>query len=437
MPSHSIEEMAPTAIKARSREWQTFEPNVLELAVKLVSRDGIVQPPIVDSQSRIVCGELFVRAARVLRLNSIPVLRAGDLTDHELRRYAIAADRLAHLLGYDETILAEELRELEQLLECPDFADLGFEPAELDRILKLTASDLGLADEEPKPQPDALVTRLGDCWHIGRHRLLCSDALNGRSYEALMADELARFSLVDAPYNRPADAISGNGRFKHDDFLMAAGELSPAEFTRFLTKAMRHISRYSTEGSLHAFFMSYHFLLELLRAGSIVYGRPKAICTWVKRSGGQGSLFRSQTEFVAYFKKGSAPHQNNVQLGRFGRNRTTAWMFDGMNTLSKERDELLEGHPTPKPVELLSDAILDVTSRDDIVLDPFAGSGSLIVAAQAVERRAFCMELDPIYVDVALRRCRKAFGIDPIRESDGAAFSQLEARLFEDWEARS
>ena len=207
---------------------------------------------------------------------------------------------------------------------------------------------------------------------------------------------------------------------------MAHGEMSPGEFTRFLTTVMRHMALHSMDGSLHALFMSYHYLLELLRAGSIVYGRPKAICTWVKKQGGQGGLFRSQTEFIAYFKNGTAPFLNNVQLGRHGRNRTNAWFCDGMNTPSAERDELLAEHPTPKPVELLKDAILDVTQIGDIVLDPFAGIGSIILAAHACERRAFAMEIEPGYVDVSLRRVRKSLVSEPVRESDGMTFTELE-----------
>ena len=426
MLNHRIEYLAPALIKDRERSWRLYPREQLAFLRESISKRGIVEPPLIDADDRIVCGGLIVQAARDLGLNEIPILRVESLSAAELRLYAIAASRIAGLGEIDEGLLGEELRELEKLIDTPDFSSIGFTTAELDRLLQLISGAVDFDEDIPARDSGRPVSTIGDVWTIGAHRLVCGDALLPASFNALMLGELARFTLSDVPYNLPAADISGHGRFKHTDFVMAAGEMSPAEFTRFLTKAMRNISAHSVEGSLHAFFMSYHFLLELLRAGSIVFGRPKAVCTWVKRQGGQGALFRSQTEFVTYFKKGSAKHRNNVMLGKYGRNRTTAWMFDGMNTPSAERDALLSGHPTPKPVDLLREAILDVTARGEIVLDPFAGSGSLILAADGCERRAFCMELDPLYVDVTLRRCRNVLCVEPVRSSDGRTLAEVE-----------
>lgn len=427
MLNHRIEYLAPSLIQDREHAWRLHPPEQSAFLRESIVARGVVEPPLIDADNRVVCGSLIVRVAQDLQLNSIPVLRVEHLNPAELRLYAVAAGRIAGLGEIDESLLCLELRELEKLIETPDFSAIGFTPGELDRLLKLTVNAGDTAEEIPALDPSRPVSSVGDLWLIGPHRLLCGDALLSGNYAALMSGELASFTLSDVPYNLPAADISGGGRFKHSDFVMAAGELSPAEFTRFLTKAMRHISAHSIEGSLHAFFMSYHFLLELLRAGTIVFGRPKAICTWVKRQGGQGSLFRSQTEFVTYFKKGSAKHQNNIMLGKYGRTRTTAWMFDGMNTPSAERDDLLSGHPTPKPVDLLREAVLDVTRRGEIVLDPFAGSGSIIIAGEEVERRAFCIELDPLYVDVALRRCHRKLGVEAVRASDGKKLTEVES----------
>lgn len=422
-----LEQLAPQIIQSRKRDWRPHTPKQLDLACRSLKRHGFVQPALIDSQNRIVCGWLMVQAAIASQLNSIPVLRVDHLTDEELRLYAIAANRLADLAGYDDDLLGQELQELRALIELPDFSHLGFEPAELDKLLGLTQLDTGIdVDDVLEAEPGPPISRLGDLWLIEDHRLHCADALESSSYVALMAGDEARFTLSDPPYNLPAKAISGRGRHKHQDFVQAFGEMSPAEFTRFLTITMRHIAAHSVDGSLHAFFMGYQFLLELLRAGNIVFGRPKALCTWVKNNGGYGALYRSRTEHIAYFKYGTAPYLNQVMLGKFGRNRTTAWEYEGMSSLSPDRDELLEGHPTPKPVQMLRDAVLDVTGREDVVLDPFGGSGSLILAAQAAERRAYLLELDPHYVDVALRRARKALKIEPRRKSDGAYFSELE-----------
>ena len=426
----SLETLAPQAIAPRHREWRTHPSEQIDFVCRVIERHGLPQPILIDSQDRVVCGWMWVLGARRLRLNTIPVVRADHLSDEELRLYAVAASRLADRSGYDDGLLAAELQELQRLVDLPDFSHLGFEQAELDRLLGLTQLDLGVdIDAAPGPDDGPPISQAGDQWIIGEHRLLRADALDGGSHAALLAGKQVRFTLTDPPYNLRAKDISGRGRFKHQDFMQGAGEFSPGEFTRFLTTAMRHIHGHSLEGSLHAFFMGYQFLLELLRAGNIVFGRPKALCTWVKSNGGQGALFRARTEFIAYFKKGTAPHRNHIMLGTYGRNRTTAWEYDGMNTFSLERSELLEGAPTPKPVEMLRDAILDVTDQGDIVYDPFAGSGSVILAAHATQRRAFVMELDGRYADVALRRARKAIGIEPYRESDGALFSELEDSL--------
>lgn len=430
--SVTVSYCSPNDIKDRLNEWHVENPKQHELMRKSVQAHGIVQPPLVDSNMRVVCGGLTVKVARELGLNEMPYIVVDHMSDDQLRLYSIRATQIAKFAEYDEEMLAVEIRQLQQLIEMPSFADLGFEQGEMDRILKLTELDLGIdIDTAPEVEHRFTVTQPGDCWVMEGHRLLCGDALQSENYDRLMSGNRARFGLSDVPYNLDHSIISGNGRFKHDNFKMGSGEYSPNEFTRFLTKAMRNMADHSMDGSLHALFMSYHFLLELLRAGTVVFGRPKAMCTWIKKQGGQGGIFRSQTEFIVYFKNGTAPYLNNVQLGRHGRNRTNAWFCDGMNTPSVERDELLSEHPTPKPVQLLKDAILDVTNSGDIVLDPFAGIGSIILAAHACERRAFAMEIDPGYVDVSLRRVRKTLGIEPIRESDGMSFTELENKLLE------
>jgi hypothetical protein len=416
---------SPAEILPREHAWEILSKKGLEVARRAVRDRGVVIPPLIDGQNRAISGWVWVLAAQQEQLNRIPVLRAPEVTDDDLRWYGVLASRLAQESSFDEEALRDELEHLQQSLGNFDAMHLGFEQAELDRIRGLARAELAGDGADDPCEGGPPVSQLSDFWLIGPHRLGCADALMDSSFVALMAGERATFGFTDPPYNLSAKAISRSGRF--GDFIMGAGEYSPAEFTRFVTTFMRHMAAHSVDGSLHAFFMSYHFLLELLRAGNIVFGRPKTLCTWVKSQGGQGSLYRAQTEQVAFFKKGSAAHRNNIQLGVHGRNRTTAWLYDGMNTPSAERDELLAMHITPKPIPLLRDAILDVTNRDDIVLDPFCGSGSIILAAHMVERRAYALELDPRYVDTALRRVRKVLGIEPIREADGALFTDLES----------
>lgn len=423
--SHSIEHVAPSEVKPRTRAWRKYpSAQINEAKRQLTLTGGVVEPPLLDCDNRVVCGGAIVLAAQQLGWTSIPILRVNNMTREELRAYAISAHKLTDMGLYDDAQLAEELRELESLLGGEVLRNLAIAEGELTQLLGLEGPP---RDEGPAMWPAAAepITEHGDLWEMEGHRLLCGNSLEEGNFRRLMGGELAQFGLSDPPFNLSMRTISKNP--DREEFAFAHGEMSPNEYTRFVSTVMRWMNDASEPGSLHAFFSSYHFLLEVLRAGTIVFGRPKAMCTWVKSQPGQGGLFRSQTEQVLYFRNGNEAHRNNVQLGKHGRSRSTAWHYDGMTTPSAERDETLKFHATPKPTLLLKDAILDVTTRDGIVLDPFAGIGSVILAAQSAERLAFAIEIEPRFVDVAIRRMRDTYQIDAVRISDGMTFSQLEA----------
>jgi hypothetical protein len=245
-----------------------------------------------------------------------------------------------------------------------------------------------------------------------------------------MAGDSAHMVLADAPYNVPIDGhASGLGAIRHREFAMASGEMDSPKFTEFLTRACRFMALHSVDGSLHYLFMDWRHLGELLVAGSIAYGQLINLCVWVKNNGGMGSLYRSRHELVFVFRHGKARHQNNVQLGRFGRNRTNVWEYPGIGSLSRQTDEgnLLAMHPTVKPVRLIADAILDCTTRGNIVLDPFLGSGSTLIAAERVGRRCFGIEIDPLYCDTAIRRWQTLTGDTARNGGTGQSFAELEA----------
>lgn len=433
MNSLTFEKINPSAIMPRKRQWRKYTRDQLKAAMRLLVRTGDAEiPPLIDTDNRVVFGEEFVLAAKELALETITVVRSNRLSPDEFRLFAMNFQKVIDMGEFDEALLAEEFRELEELLGSEALADLAFEEGELTRLLELERSAVE-SEVSDFPGNGPVITQLGDLWKVGRHRFLCASSLENSSFLLLMNGELASFGFTDMPYNLAMRDISSDPT--REEFAFAHGEMSPNEFVRFQTTFMRSMKEHSKPGSLHAFFMSYHFLPELLRAGIVVFGRPKALCTWVKSQAGQGSLYRAQTEQVAYFKNGTEPHRNNVQLGKHGRNRTTAWHYDGMTSASSEREELLKLHATPKPLELLKDAILDVTARGEIVLDPFAGIGSVAVAAESVSRRAYTIEIEPRFVDAAIRRMRDTHGIEAHRESDGASFSMLEADLITEAEA--
>lgn len=431
MNSHSLEYRDPATIRLRKRPWRKYPARQIAEAMRQLERTGaVIEPPLIDAEGYAVCGGAIIQAARRLGWKEIPVLLVANMTPDELRLYAINAHALNDLGASDDTLLIEELRELDRLLEEDVLKCLAMEEGELTRLLKLGQKPSPPELSDLTRVSAACVTRPGDLWLIGRHRLLCANSLEQSSFVALMQRELAQFGLTDSPYNISMATISSDP--SREEFKYAHGEMSPNEFTRFLTTAMRLMQEASEPGAWHAYFMSYHFLLELLRAGTIVFGRPKAMCTWVKSQPGQGSPFRSQTEQVVYFRNGDAPARDNVSLGRHDRNRSTAWFYDGMTTASNERSELLKSHATPKSVDMLRDAILDVTTYDGIVLDPFGGIASTMLAAHAVERRAYLIEIEPHYVDVAIRRMQAATDLQATRFSDGRTFDDLEAEAAAD-----
>ncbi|SIN67730.1 DNA modification methylase [Parasphingorhabdus marina DSM 22363] len=422
--------LTPDEIKPRVHAYRKHSDHQINLIAKSIQTNGMIDPLLVDANNRIVCGEAVIEAAKKIRLNRVPVIRIEHLSEAKLRAYGLAANKLAELSGYDEDILALELADINQLLDDPDLTDLGFETADLDRIMGLTVVEAERVAALPVNIDSAnIVTKPGDLWGLGKHKLYCGDAKDETSYARLMGEDRAQLTPADVPYNVRVADISGLGKHKHKEFIEGSGELSSNEFARFLTLSMRLMRGYSADGSLHMVFMSWPHLLELLRAGKIVFDELKNIITWVKSNGGMGSLYRSQTEFVALFKNGTAPHVNNIELGRHGRNRSNAWHYDGLNSFVADRDELLAMHPTIKPLEMIKDAILDCSNQNDIILDPFVGSGTTIVACEQVRRRCRAIELDPLYVDASLRRFIQVTGVEPTHLPSGQSFSEREAAV--------
>ena len=270
------------------------------------------------------------------------------------------------------------------------------------------------------------MSRAGDLWVLGRHRLHCSDATQAESFERLMGGSLAQMVFVDPPYNVPINGhVGGAGAVKHREFAMAAGEMSEGEFIAFLSATFGHLCRHSCDGAIHFVCMDWRHMFELLSAGRVTYSELKSLCIWNKDNGGMGSLYRSKHELIFVFKHGVARHINNIELGRYGRNRTNVWDYPGMNSLHAERDQALAVHPTVKPLALVADAILDCSNRGGIILDCFGGSGTTLLAAEKTGRRAFVMELDPIYVDATIRRYERVSREKVIHAASGRSFAEL------------
>ncbi len=373
-------------------------------------RVGFTNPVIVDEHGRILAGHGRVAAARKLGMTEVPTVCLAGLSEAEKRAYALADNRVALDAGWDAELVKSELAYIAELDLEFDLTLTGFETAEIDLAL-----DGPVSPDDPADRLDGLggpaVCRPGDLWILDRHRLLCGDALDPASYQQLLGTKRAQLVFTDPPYNVPIDGHAcGLGRVRHADFAMASGEMSAEAFIAFLRQALTLHVAHSCDGALHYVCMDWRHMAELLAAGSGLYSELKNLCVWTKDNGGMGSLYRSQHELVFVHKLGTGPHINNVELGRFGRNRSNVWSYPGVGSLNGGRRDELALHPTVKPIALVADVILDASRRGGIILDGFAGSGTTILAAERTGRCGCGIELEPAYVDVAIRRWQQMTG---------------------------
>jgi DNA modification methylase len=271
------------------------------------------------------------------------------------------------------------------------------------------------------------VSQPGDLWTLGSHRILCGDAREPDALKRLMDDDRAAMAFLDPPYNLRVKSIVGRGRRKHVEFVMGSGEWLPTEFVEFLASSLGVAASVSRDGAVHYVCIDWRHIGELLEAARRVYGEVLNLAVWVKSNAGQGSFYRSQHEFVGVFRVGEARHLNNIELGRHGRNRSNVWHYQGVNTFRAGRLDDLKAHPTVKPIALVADAIKDCTRRGDVVIDTFAGSGTTILAAERVGRHARALEIEPRFVDVAIRRWQDFTRKDAIHMPSGRCFDDLAA----------
>jgi DNA modification methylase len=353
---------------------------------------------------------------------------SSHLTEAQAKAYMLADNKLTDRSSWDDGKVAIVLKELTDIALDFEIDATGFEPPEIDlRIQSLEPPDESRDSEDEFEVPEgAPVSRSGDIWTLGDHRLLCGNALDSHAYGALLAGEKAAAVFTDPPYNvRVKGHVSGKGAKKHREFPMAAGELTEDAFCRFLVDAFSLMVSHSVDGGTFFACMEWRHLLEIVGAIQAVDCELLNLCVWVKTNGGMGSLYRSRHEFVFVFGRLDATPTNNVQLGRYGRNRTNVWNYPGMNSFARRgRTRGLDLHPTVKPLAMVSDAILDVTQRGDIVLDPFCGSGTTILAAERTGRRGYAIELDPGHVDTAIARWQRMTKQTAVHAS-GKTFAEI------------
>jgi DNA modification methylase len=425
-----IELKSPYALRRNSRNVRTHSKKQIGQLAKSIERFGFNNPVLVDSDCVILAGHGRVEAAKLLKLKTVPIIRIDHLSEAGKRAFVLADNKIAQNAGWDRPLLLAELGELADLLseEGMEIDLTGFEPAELDALnLDFEGPARGSPEDIPAC-PSAPVTRLGDIWLAGDHRIACGDARRSDTFEILMRGQKAFMIFTDPPYNvRISGHVGGRGRTKHREFEVASGELSSRQFREFLEQVLALCAPHSVDGSIHYVCMDWRHVDELLAAGRTAYSALKNVCVWVKNNAGQGSFYRSQHEFVFVFKNGDAEHLNTFELGQHGRTRTNVWNYAGVNSFRAGRMDELQMHPTVKPTALVVDAMKDCSKRGSIVLDTFLGSGTTLVAAEQIGRRAYGIELDPAYVDVSIERWQRLTKRDAILEGTSLTFDELRA----------
>lgn len=418
-----VGELKPNPANPRTHS----KKQILQIAASISAFQFNV-PVLVDSESRVIAGHGRLLAARELGLSTVPTISLGHLSEAQIKAFTIADNKLTDNSSWDQKLLAEQLKVLSEAELDFDIEITGFELAEIDVLLDLSVNpDTNPDDVIPEALPTP-VTKPGDLWLLGKHRIYCESALKEESFASLMQGCKASMVFIDPPYNVPIPGhVSGLGKVRHENFAMACGELNQAEFTDFLATAGRLLTLSCAEGALHFICMDWRHMEEMLAAGRKAYTELKNLCVWTKDNAGMGAMYRSQHELIFVFKQGTASHINNIQLGKFGRNRTNVWQYPGSNSFSRLTGEgnLLEMHPTAKPVSLVADAIRDCSRRGDIILDSFLGSGTTLIAAHRAKRVCYGIELNPIYVDIAVRRWQALSGQKAVHEVTKTEFDDI------------
>jgi DNA modification methylase len=431
--SPAIECVSVQLLKPYPRNARRHSRAQIKQIAASIERFGFNNPVLVADDGEIVAGHGRVAAAKLLGIETVPAVRLSHLTEVERRAYVIADNKLALNAGWDRELLAIELQGLVDL----DFEIelTGFSLAEVDIVLDearesaTDGADASIEDNIPAYRHEkTAVTQPGDLWILGRHKLICGDAREAGAYAALLGNEAVDLICTDPPYNVPIDGhVCGSGRIRHRNFAMGVGEMNKDQFTRFLVDTLGRAAARCRDGAIAYVFMDWRHMGELLNAGEQVFSELKNLCIWNKTNGGMGTFYRSKHELIFVFKVGTAQHVNTFGLGETGRYRTNVWEFAGVNSFRGGRLDDLELHPTVKPVDLVADAIKDCSRRGAVILDPFGGSGTTMVAAQKSGRLARPLEYDPAYCDVILQRFEAMTGTSAILARTGQTFEDVAA----------
>lgn len=427
MPVTQISEIAIERLHPHPANVHKHSKKQIAQIVDSIAKFGFTVPIITEEKGYVLAGHGRLLAARAIGLCRVPVIIVSGLSDAEQRAYLLADNKLTENAGWDRTGLAKELQQLGPLLSETglDIGLTGFGATEIDALMgNLVGTEQDSHDDSPDIQTEQ-VTRTGDLWILDGHRIGCGSAKNNADLQILMGGERAAMVFADPLVNTRIKTVQGCKTIGDQECVQGSGELQPKEFACFLVQALSLTVRYSVTGAIHYVCIDWCHLQESLLAGNKVYGALLDLVVWVTTTAGQGSLYRSQHELILVFKNGETSHVNKVDLGRQRRNRSNVWNYAGVSELRADCLEDLPIRRTAKPIALVADAMRDCSQRGGIVLDPFMGSGTTILAAERVGRRGYGLEIDPRCVDAAVRRWQLFTKRDALLKSTGRPFSEV------------
>lgn len=430
MQTLRVEYINISEVKPYESNPKVHQSKQIQQIVNSISEFKFNNPILIDENNTIIAGHGRILAAKHLNMLEVPIIRLLHLSEVQKKAYRIADNKLTENGQWDYDLLKLEFTELEKFDLDFNLDITGFDVADIDIILDNNLTDKEVKIDEkantiPFIKEDEIISKPGDIWQLGKHRIICDNSLEQNTYRLLLENKKANMVFTDPPYNVKVDGhVCGLGKVKHKEFSMASGEMSEREFQEFLSTAFSLLKEFSTDGSLHYICMDWRHIKEIINIGSNLYDEFKNLCVWNKDNAGMGSLYRSKHELIFIFKNGKQPHKNNVELGLHGRYRTNVWDYPGINSFGGNKDNL-KFHPTVKPIEMVKDAILDVTNRNQIVLDAFLGSGTTLIASEKAGRLCYGIEIEPLYVDTTIRRWQDLTGKSAIHLQTGNSYREI------------
>lgn len=405
----SVVYRTPESLVPDPRNARTHPKRQIDQIVASIRAFGFTNPVLVDPELKLIAGHGRLLAAKAMGLAEVPTITLAGLTDAQVRALRIADNKIALNAGWDVDLLASELSELATLDVSLDLTLTGFSTGEIDVLLD---NGTDPADDDIPALPATPRTKPGDIWELGPHRVGCGDGRDLAFLRDVVGDRPVDAAFLDPPYNVRINGHA-NARGRHREFAMASGEMREAEFRAFLRDSLDPCVAVSRAGAVHFICMDWRHMDDVSAAAAPLYGERLNLCIWNKSNAGMGSLYRSQHELVFVYRVGDPPHFNAVELGRHGRNRTNVWDYASVNSFRGSRREDLALHPTVKPTRMVADALQDVTRRGHVVLDTFLGSGTTLIAAERTGRHCRGLDIDPLYVDLAIERWAAISGGTP------------------------